>query len=115
MKLIKNNSDNMEAINKTFEIKDGKYTYQITNLKFDSEKEKLYGKIKLVGTKKQSKFYINFSSCNTDNFDVDSYKEDDDEDIYGVIDKFYSEHIEEKSLTVIENGNIILTKKIIFK
>lgn len=107
---------NMETTNKTFEIKDGKYIYQITDLKFDSEEEKLHGKIKLVGTKKQSTFHINFAPCyDIDDFIADSYKEDENEDIYGVIDKFYSEHIEEKVSTAVENGNFILTKKIIFK
>lgn len=101
---------------KTFKIEDGDRTYTIKNLSFNPTAEVLTGIIELDGKGKKSKFYINFSNSNKeDTFDAGTYKEDDGEDIYGVLDKFYSEHTKESISVAVENGNFILTKKITFK
>jgi hypothetical protein len=104
-----------ETTCKTFEVKDRKYVYEITGIEFNPEEERLFGKIKLKGTKKQANFYINFEPHLLDKFYVEDYKGSDDEDIYGVIDKFDSEHIEEKITCDNMHGDFELTKKIIFK
>ena len=101
-----------ETTNKTFEIKDGKYIYKITDLEFNPEKERLYGKIKLKGEKNKSNFYIDFEN---ENVEADDYKEKFHDSIYKVIEKFYSDYIEEEINCNNENGNFILTKRIIFK
>ena len=104
-----------EKTDKTFEIKNGKHTYQITELEFNPIEEKIYGKIKLKGTKKKSEFYINFEPNPSNTIYVEDYENNDNEDIYDVIDKFYSDYIEEKISASVENGNFVLTKKMIFK
>lgn len=104
-----------ETTCKTFEVKDRKYVYEITGIEFNPEEERLFGKIKLKGTKKQANFYINFEPHLLNRFYVEDYKENEDEDIYGVIDKFASDHIEEKTICGNQDGNFELTKKIIFK
>ncbi len=109
-----------ETTDKTFEVKDGKYVYKITGLKFSPEQERLFGKIKLEGGKKQSSFYINFIHMNfasplLDKIYVDYYKGNDDEDIYRVVNKFRLEHVEEETTCENKNGNFELVKKIIFK
>lgn len=101
---------------KTFEIKDGNRTYTIKNLSFNPVAEVLTGTIELNGTSKKSKFYINLSNSNTGNaFDAGNYDEDEDENIYSVLDRFYSEHTKEKISVAVEDGNFILTKKIMLK
>ena len=102
--------------NKVFEIKDGILVYTIKNLSLNPASEVLTGTVELNGTGKKAKFYINFSNANKDDtFDAGTYEEDDDEDIYGILDRFYSEHTEQKISIDVEDGNFILTKKIIFK
>lgn len=92
------------------------YIYRIVDLKYDPKNERLYGKIELKGTKKKTYFNIDFSTTSyEDLIRVEDYKEDDDEDIYGVLDEFYSEHIEEQISLNVEDGNFISIKKIIFK
>lgn len=43
------------------------------------------------------------------------YVENNDKYLYGIIKKFYLNHIEKKVSTEVKNGNFIVTKEIIFK